>query len=109
MKREANFELNKTLTQIILKRSEFIARSGHTSYGISLLGAIYWNDHFFKSDTVTARVILGSIYRPGLPMRSNLIPTGSTREIMPRNSISFQSEGTFLPLDDAEYKRVAGI
>ncbi len=76
-----------------MNRRKFIKRSTLTAFGISTLGAIHWNGKSFEGDTVTTTDILGPFYRPGSPMRSNLIPPNSTGEVMRLFGTVFQKDG----------------
>ena len=76
-----------------MKRRKFIKSSTLTAFSISAFGAIHWNGKSFAGDTVTTTDILGPFYRPGSPMRSNLIPAGSTAEVMHLGGTIFQKDG----------------
>ena len=76
-----------------MKRRKFIKSSTLTAFSISAFGAIHWNGKSFAGDTVTTTDILGPFYRPGSPMRSNLIPAGSTAEEMHLGGTIFQKDG----------------
>lgn len=76
-----------------MNRRKFIKSSSLTAIGISALGSIHWNGKSFQGDTVTTTDILGPFYRPGSPMRSNLIPLNSTGEIMHLRGTVFQKDG----------------
>lgn len=76
-----------------MKRRKFIKSSTLTAFSISAFGAIHWNGKSFAGDTVTTTDILGPFYRPGSPMRSNLISAGSTGEVMHLGGTIFQKDG----------------
>ena len=76
-----------------MKRSTFIKDSTLTAFGIAAFGAVHWNGKIFEGDSETTSDILGPFYRPGSPMRSNLIPEGSTGEIMHLSGTVFQKDG----------------
>jgi catechol 1,2-dioxygenase len=76
-----------------MKRRKFIMSSALTAFSISAFGAIHWNGKSFEGDTVTTTDILGPFYRPGSPMRSNLIPPNSTGEVMHLTGTVFQKDG----------------
>ncbi|HTE33832.1 MAG TPA: hypothetical protein VK666_25800 [Chryseolinea sp.] len=60
-----------------MKRRTFIKQSSLTAISISALGMIQWNGKSFVGDSPTTTDILGPFYRPGAPMRSNIIPADS--------------------------------
>jgi protocatechuate 3,4-dioxygenase beta subunit len=61
-----------------MKRRTFIKESSLTALSISAFGSIRWNGNKYVGDSVTTTDILGPFYRPGAPLRSNLIESGST-------------------------------
>jgi catechol 1,2-dioxygenase len=60
-----------------MKRRMFIKNSSLTALSISAFGSIQWNGKSFVGDTPTTTDILGPFYRPGAPMRSDIIPPDS--------------------------------
>jgi protocatechuate 3,4-dioxygenase beta subunit len=60
-----------------MKRREFIKNSSLMAISVSAFGAIHWNGKSFVGDTSTTTDILGPFYRPNVPLRSNIIPSGS--------------------------------
>jgi catechol 1,2-dioxygenase len=76
-----------------MKRRTFIKDSTLTAVSIATVGAIQWNGKSFESDTITTTDILGPFYRPGSPIRSNLIPPGSTGQVLYLNGTIFQANG----------------
>jgi catechol 1,2-dioxygenase len=76
-----------------MKRRNFIKNSALTAFSIAAYGTLHWNGKTFEADTVTTTDILGPFYRPGAPMRNNLIPAGSTAEIMLLSGTIFQTDG----------------
>ncbi len=76
-----------------MKRRSFVKKSAITAFSVAAFGAINWNGKSFVGDTVTTTDILGPFYRPGSPMRSNLIPVGSTGEVMNLSGTIFQKDG----------------
>jgi catechol 1,2-dioxygenase len=65
-----------------MKRRTFLQQGALTAFTISSPGSIHWNGHRYEADSPTTSDILGPFYRPHAPMRSNLIPTGSTGTVM---------------------------
>ena len=60
-----------------MKRRTFIKQTSLTALSISAFGAIQWNGKSFIGDSPTTTDILGPFYRPGSPIRSNIVPPGS--------------------------------
>lgn len=76
-----------------MKRRTFVKSSTLMAFGMVTFGTINWNGKSFEGDTTTTSDILGPFYRPGSPMRSNLIPAGSTGEVMHLGGIIFKEDG----------------
>ncbi len=76
-----------------MRRRTFIKQSSLTAFGIATFGALNWNGKNFEGDTTTTSDILGPFYRPGSPMRSNLIPAVSTGNVMHLEGIIFKKDG----------------
>lgn len=60
-----------------MKRRKFIEKSSLIAISISAFGSIQWNGSGYVGDTPTTTDILGPFYRPGAPIRNNIIPQGS--------------------------------
>ena len=82
-----------------MNRRTFFKNSSLTAFSVATLGAIHWNGKSFEGDTVTTTDILGPFYRPGSPMRSNLVPSGSKGELLHLSGTIFQKDGK-TPLSD---------
>ena len=76
-----------------MQRRTFVKNSTLTAFGMAAFGAINWNGKSFEGDTATTSDILGPFYRPGSPMRSNIIPAESTGEVMHLRGIIFKEDG----------------
>jgi len=76
-----------------MKRRAFVKNSTLTAFGMATFGAINWNGKNFEGDTETTSDILGPFYRPGSPMRSNLIPAGSTGDVMHLRGVIYKEDG----------------
>lgn len=76
-----------------MKRRTFVKNSTLTAFSFATFGAIHWNGKIFEGDNITTSDILGPYYRPGSPMRSNLIPSASTGESMYLSGTIFQKDG----------------
>ena len=59
-----------------MKRRTFLKTASITAVSISAFGSISWNGHHFTGSTPTTSDILGPFYRPGAPLRSNIVPVG---------------------------------
>jgi protocatechuate 3,4-dioxygenase beta subunit len=60
-----------------MKRRSFIKTSALMAISVSAFGSIHWNGSKFIGNSPTTTDILGPFYRPGAPMRSNIVPSGS--------------------------------
>lgn len=76
-----------------MKRRSFIKNSTLTAFCIAAYGSLNWNGKSFEGDSITTTDILGPFYRPGAPMRSNLVPAGSTAAIMHLKGTVFGTDG----------------
>ena len=76
-----------------MKRRDFLKDSTLTAFSIAAFGSIHWNGKSFEANNETSSDILGPYYRPGSPMRSNLIPAGSTGTEMHLNGTIFAKDG----------------
>lgn len=76
-----------------MKRRSFVKNSTLSAFSIAAFGALQWNGKNFEGDNITTTDILGPYYRPGSPIRSNLIPKGSTGQILHLNGTIFGSDG----------------
>lgn len=83
-----------------MKRRTFVRNSSLTAFSVAAFGALNWNGKSFEGDTETTTDILGPFYRPGAPIRSNLIPKGSTGEVLHLSGMIFQKDSK-TPLSDA--------
>lgn len=75
-----------------MKRRSFIKDSTLTVFSIATFGSINWNGKSFEGESETTSDILGPFYRPGSPMRSNLIPAGSSGAVMHLTGIIFKKD-----------------
>jgi catechol 1,2-dioxygenase len=83
-----------------MKRRAFVKNSTLTAFGIAAFGAINWNGKRFEGESETTSDILGPYYRPGSPMRSNLIPAGAAGHLVHLSGTVFRKDG-HTPLADA--------
>ena len=60
-----------------MKRRTFLQKSSLTALSISAFGNIRWDGQKFIASNPTTTDILGPFYRPGAPIRDNIVPAGS--------------------------------
>lgn len=65
-----------------MKRRNFIKNSSLFSFSIGAFGAISWNGKSFVGNSPTTSDILCPFYRPGAPIRSNLLIPGADGNIL---------------------------
>ena len=81
-----------------MKRRQFIVQSGLVAMSMTAFGSISWNGKEFVGSTPTTSDILGPFYRPGSPLRTNLIPPNSNMPIMELSGTIYDENGvTVLP------------
>jgi catechol 1,2-dioxygenase len=76
-----------------MKRRAFIQKSTLTAFSISAFGAIQWNGKSFVGNSPTTTDILGPFYRPGAPMRENIVPANSAGSPMTLSGTIFKDDG----------------
>jgi protocatechuate 3,4-dioxygenase beta subunit len=83
-----------------MKRRSFIKTSSLMAMSVSAFGSIQWDGSKFIGNSVTTTDILGPFYRPGAPMRSNIVPAGSAG--IPMNLVgTIYKEDGLTPVDNA--------
>ena len=83
-----------------MQRRTFIKNSSLTVLSISAFGSLNWNGKSFVGDTPTTTDILGPFYRPGAPLRTNLIlPDSKGTPVVLKGSI-FKEDGK-TPINNA--------
>ena len=76
-----------------MQRRNFIRNSSLFAMGVYTFGNIRWiNDHF-EGTTPTTTDILGPFYRPGAPIRINVVPAGTKGELMHLSGTIFKNDG----------------
>jgi protocatechuate 3,4-dioxygenase beta subunit len=83
-----------------MQRRNFITRSTLFAVSVSAFGGIRWNGLNFVGDSPTTTDILGPFYRPGAPMRDNIIPAASKGIPMNLSGTIFNETGEN-PLNNA--------
>ena len=76
-----------------MKRRRFILQSGLTAMSLSAFGNISWNGQKYIGSNPTTSDILGPYYRPGSPLRSDLIPAGNSAPIMELSGTVYDEDG----------------
>jgi protocatechuate 3,4-dioxygenase beta subunit len=76
-----------------MQRRKFIKETGMVAIGIGVLGNVVWSKDRFIGDTPTTTDILGPFYRPGAPMRNNIIPKGAKVDILQLSGTIFKADG----------------
>lgn len=83
-----------------MKRRTFIQKSSMMAVAISTMGGIQWNGNHYVGNSPTTTDILGPFYRPGSPLRSNIIPPKSSGIPMNLQGTIFDEKGE-IPLKNA--------
>src|SRR5258705_11667601 len=83
-----------------MDRRTFVKNSSLAAFSVAAFGSIQWNGRSFVGETPTTTDILGPFYRPGAPLRSNIIPPGSSGDPMNFTGTIFQKDGK-TPMRDA--------
>src|SRR5688572_3711895 len=60
-----------------MQRRTFIRNTALCAVAVSTSGFIRFNEHHYVGDCETATDILGPFYRPGSPLRTNLVTEGA--------------------------------
>ncbi|MGC4102853.1 dioxygenase family protein [Ferruginibacter sp.] len=76
-----------------MKRRTFVKNTSFTALGISVFGNISWNGKQFVGDSPTTTDILGPFYRPGAPLRDNLVLPGSKGTTLVLKGVIFKEDG----------------
>jgi len=76
-----------------MNRRTFVKNSSLVAASVSIFGTIHWNGRSFVGDNPTTTDILGPFYRPGSPMRSNIVPPDTTGETMTVSGMIYQEDG----------------
>ncbi len=82
-----------------MERRHFFRKTGMAAFSIGTLGNISWDGKQYVGDSPTTTDILGPYYRPGSPMRADIIPKGSTGKVMNLSGTVYGADGK-TPLKD---------
>lgn len=83
-----------------MKRKTFLKQSSLTAFSLMAFGSIKWDGTRFIGDSPTTTDILGPFYRPGSPMRHNIVPPGSKGSPLHLSGTVYKAGGT-APLSGA--------
>lgn len=75
-----------------MQRRDFLHQTSIVAIGIGVFGRIQWKNDHFTGDTPTTTDILGPFYRPGAPLRTNLIPTNFTGKVLHLSGTIFKED-----------------
>jgi len=76
-----------------MERRNFIRTTSMFAVGVGVFGNVRWNsDHYEGSDPTTTD-ILGPFYRPGAPMRSNVVPKEIKESILQLSGTILKDDG----------------
>lgn len=82
-----------------MQRRIFIKNSSLFAVGVGVFGNIRWDNNHFEGINPTTTDILGPFYRPGAPLRSNIIPAGTQGELMHLSGTILKDDGKTLYKD----------
>lgn len=77
-----------------MQRRKFIKETGMIAIGVGAFGNVTWSKDKFIGNTPTTTDILGPLYRPGAPLRSNINPQGFSGQIFHVAGTVFKEDGT---------------
>lgn len=76
-----------------MQRRKFVKDSATMAFGLYAFGNIHWDGQQFIGDRPTTTDILGPFYRPGAPLRENIIPVGDAGERLHLSGTIFRDDG----------------
>ena len=76
-----------------MKRRKFILDSSVLAFSIGVFGKIKWDGKSYVGEDPTTADILGPFYRPGAPMRTDLVRPGTKGEILHFGGTIFNKDG----------------
>lgn len=76
-----------------MERRSFVKSSSLAVFSIAAFGSIHCDGKNYIGNNPTTTDILGPFYRPGSPMRTNLMPTGSKGTPLKLSGTVFQTDG----------------
>jgi protocatechuate 3,4-dioxygenase beta subunit len=78
----------------MIKRRNFVKTGSLAAFSIAAFGTIHWNGTRYVASNPTTTDILGPFYRPGAPVRTNLVPEGSKGTPMKLTGTIFKEDGS---------------
>jgi catechol 1,2-dioxygenase len=76
-----------------MKRKDFIYSSSLIAMSVGVFGKIKWDGHAFVGEDPTTTDILGPFYRPGAPIRSDLIQQDTKGQLLHFSGTVFAKDG----------------
>ena len=83
-----------------MKRRKFIYDSSLVALSMGVFGKIKWNGQSYVGEDPTTTDILGPFYRPGAPMRTDLVQQGTKGETLHFSGTVFSKDGK-IPVKNA--------
>lgn len=83
-----------------MKRRNFIYNSSLMAMSIGVFGKIKWDGQSWTGEDPTTTDILGPFYRPGAPLRTELVQAGTKGQLLHFNGIVFAKDGK-TPMKDS--------
>jgi len=76
-----------------MKRRKFIQDTSLVAFSVGIFGKIKWDGTKYVGNDPTTTDILGPFYRPGAPLRSDLVQAGTRGEILHFSGTIFKKDG----------------
>lgn len=76
-----------------MKRRQFLRDTTLFAFSVGVFGAIKWNGKAFVGEDPTTTDVLGPLYRPGAPFKTNLVRPGEEGEILHVSGTVFGKNG----------------
>lgn len=76
-----------------MQRRNFIKNTSLFAMSVYAFGNIRWGYDHFEGTTPTTTDILGPFYRPGAPLRTNVVPAGTKCEFIDFSGVIFKDDG----------------
>ncbi len=76
-----------------MKRRKFISDTSLVAFSVAVLGKIKWDGKNYIGADPTTADILGPFYRPGAPMRNNLVQPGTRGQIIEFSGTVYGKDG----------------
>lgn len=83
-----------------MKRRKFIQDSSLLAFSVGVFGTIKWDGHSYVGNDPTTTDILGPFYRPGAPLRVDLVQPGTKGDILHFSGTILGKDGK-TPMKDA--------